>query len=652
MRSSLMTVAGTVLVVMLAAGISAAQTLEEPFATLEEGSETAPDNLSFRPVVSKKTVRPGGTAHVAVEIGIADGFWVYGPYAAGVQVPAQSLTVKPGPTKLQVGEAVFSGTHEHVTDFPDGSKDVHNVYEGKGYVWVPVTVPADLPAGEHELSLRVEGQLCSPQVCIQVDTVVKAVIRVGDADEATPDWAGPLSDGLTKAKTADQWKTVLTSKTIDIELFRGGDMANMGALTGLAVAWLAGLLLNIMPCVLPVLPLRLLTLLNQAGQSRRRFIALGLAFAFGVFLFFVAIAGANAGLKMAIGYTLKWGDLFRHPEIVTGLALLLTALAANMFGVFELHLPGRVAEARTGSGVAGAVGMGFLVAVLATPCSGAVLAGAFTWAQLKPLWIGTLALMMMGAGMATPHAVIAFFPQIVSRLPRAGAWTGLFKQFVGFVLLMIVAWMIGTLAPGSTIGWVLAFAVVLGMCLWMWGQWVGYTTPPVRKWLARSAAVVLAVTAGVVMLSPSGTLTRWLYDADSGDVQSAPLKMKAFDQLAFDQARSEDKTVLVKFTANWCVECKWVQMNVYDRPAVSQGLRKRGVVVFEGDVTNRDMPADKMLYDQLGQSGPPLTVIFPPGNKPAIVLRGGFNKDDLFQALDQAQQAPSDTVTSDDNPPD
>jgi thiol:disulfide interchange protein DsbD len=364
-----------------------------------------------------------------------------------------------------------------------------------------------------------------------------------------------------------------------------------------------------------------------------------LAFAFGVFLFFVAIAGANAGLKMAAGYTLKWGDLFRHPEIVTGLALLLTALAANMFGVFELTLPGRVAEARAGSGAIGAIGMGFLVAVLATPCSGAVLAGAFAWAQLQPLWIGTVALMMMGVGMAAPHAVIAFFPQIVSRLPRAGAWTGLFKQFVGFVLLVIVAWLVGMLAPGSNVGWVLAFAVVLGMCLWMWGQWVGYTTPPVRKWIARSGAVVLAVLAGAVMLSPSGTWARWLHSLQGGTSITSPLKMMTFDPTAIDQARQGRRPVLVKFTADWCVECKLVQMRVYDRPTVSQALRDRRVVVFKGDVTRRDMPAGRMLYHQLGQSGPPLTVIFPPGRGPALLLRGAFGKDTLLQALDYAEQA-------------
>ncbi|HUU23853.1 MAG TPA: cytochrome c biogenesis protein CcdA [Phycisphaerae bacterium] len=625
--------------IALSVAIAPAQT-PSPFADFGGGPGADSHPLALRTIVSKTTVTPGGTLHVAVRIGVAESFYVYGPYAGGT---ARNLTVRAETSALRPGEPLYAPTRRHVTAFPNGTQDINYVYETTGTVWVPVAVPANLPTGRYDLPLLVEGQLCTEDSCIAVDEKLTAPITVGDADVDSPDWTADLRDGLARAKTAEQWKAALTAppdkaelEPIQYEVFGGSDVAEKGVLTGLGLAWLAGLLLNIMPCVLPVLPLRLLTLLNQAGQSRRRFVGLGLAFAFGVFLFFVAIGAANAGLKSVFDYSLTWGDLFRHPEIVTGLALLLTALAANMFGLFELTLPGRVAEARAGAGVLGAVGMGFLVAVLATPCSGAVLAAAFTWAQFQPLWVGTVALATMGLGMAAPHALIAFFPQIVSRLPRAGAWTGLFKDFVGFVLLMIAAWLIGSLAPTSNVGWVLGFAVVLGMCLWMWGKWVGYTTPPRRKWAARIAAVVLAVAAGTLMLSPPGTWTRWFYSL-TGD-KGAPLKMIPFNRAEIKQARQRDKTVLVKFTANWCAECKIVQMTVYDRPAVAEALHQRGVMVFEGDVTTRDMPAGGMLYHQLGQSGPPLAAIFPPGSDRAILLRGGYDKDDLVRALDYADR--------------
>jgi len=642
-RATVAIVAGVALMAAMGAGQASGQ----PFAALDGGAGSGPEQVSLHPIVSKASVAAGGTVHVAVKLKIAGDSWVYGPYAAGKVVPAISLVVKAAPSPLQASEAVYAPTRKHTTQLGEDLKDEHNVYEGVGYAWVPVTVPADLAPGDYQLPLKVTGQICSAETCISFDQEVVARIRVGAADAASPDWTGDVRDGLAGAKTAGEWKDILTGATraaarplkpIEYEVYGGSDSASYGLWTGLGLAILAGLMLNIMPCVLPVLPLRLLTLLDQAGQSRRRFIGLGLAFALGVLLFFVGLAVANAALKTVFNYSLTWGDLFRHPEIVTGLALLLVALAANMFGLFELTLPGRVAEARAGTGALGAVGMGFLVAVLATPCSGAVLAAAFTWAQLQPLWIGTMALVVMGVGMALPHGVIAFFPQIVSRLPRAGAWTGLFKDFVGFVLLMIAAWLVGNLAPESNVAWVLAFAVVLGMCLWMWGKWVGYTTPPVRKWATRSAAAVLAVGAGVAMLSPSGTLPGW-YFALAGDKGGAAVEMKPFDRDTIALAQKADKTVLVKFTANWCTECKIVELGVYDQPAVSQALRDRGVVVFEGDVTTRNMPANAMLYDQLGQSGPPLAAIFPAGGKRAVLLRGAYGKEKLLEAIDYAVQA-------------
>ena len=594
---------------------------------------SALDEFSARVVLSHKTVRPGDSLHVAVEMTVAEKFWVYGPVAGGKIVAAQDLTVAAGATRLKVGEVLFSLAHPHVTKFPDGSSDTHNVYEGRGYAYVPVTVPAGLAPGRYELPLQIAGQLCDPSVCMQLAVTITAAVEVGDETLVSPEWAGEIKDGLARARTTRQWREALTTapmetqaappaRRVDFAVFGGTGLADMSLAGGLALAFLAGLILNVMPCVLPVIPLRLLALLNQAKQRRRRFISLGMAFALGIMLFFVGIAAASAALKLALGYILTLSDLFRHPPLVIAMVLLLVAMAANMFDVFTLTVPGRVGEAEPGQGHLGAVGMGFLMGILSTPCSGAVLAAAFAWAQLKPLWIGTLSLVVMGVGMAAPHVVLAFFPQVVSRLPRAGRWTGLFKEFVGFVLLLIAVWLLGTQISEVYLRWVLAYAVVVAMCLWMWGRWVSYDAAAWRKWSVRLSAAAVAVGCGLWMLRPPAPPV---------------LEMRPFDAAEIAAARAADRTVLVKFTAAWCVECKVVDVRVYDKAEVAETLRRRGVLAVKGDVTKDRMPASRMLYDQLGQSGPPLTVIFPPKARPPILLRGAFSTDDLFQALDMAQ---------------
>ena len=371
-----------------------------------------------------------------------------------------------------------------------------------------------------------------------------------------------------------------------------------------------------MPCVLPIIPLRLLALLNQAAGSRRRFVTLALAFAGGIFLFFVALAVLSAVLKVTLAYTLNWGDLFTVPGFVIALGLLLVAMAANLFGVFEVSVPQAIASAHSRGGHVGAAGTGLVMAVLSTPCSFGILAAAFGWAQGQSLALGTAGILMIGVGMAAPHAVLAAFPGVVGRIPAPGRWSELFKHFVGFVLLAIAAWLL-SIQTAVGMGWVLAYAVLLTACLWAWGTWVRFDTPARRRWVVRALAVATAVAGGWWMLS-----------------QPRPLAVtfEPFDPPAIERARAAGRPVLVKFTAGWCGECKIIDWRVYNNAAVARAVRDANAVAMIGDATSRDGAAWKMLRERFGQ-GVPLTVVLPPGDAPPTVLAGLFGPEDLIAAL-------------------
>ena len=260
------------------------------------------------------------------------------------------------------------------------------------------------------------------------------------------------------------------------------------------------------------------------------------------------------------------------------------------------------------------------MAILATPCSFAILALALAWAQLQPLWLGTLTILLIGVGMASPHALLTAVPNLLSALPKPGAWMEKLKQTMGFVLLPVAIWLIGTLTSDSYVVWVIAYAVVVVFGLWIWGTWVRYDAPLRRKVIVRGLAVAMVVLAGWWMLRPALPLA----------VQFEP-----FDAERIASAGRDDTPVLVKFTASWCLSCKWVDATIYDDPAVAQQLTERGVVAMKADVTNHGSAASKFLAANFG-GAPPLTVIYPPYSRPPILLEGKFSQAELTEALGAA----------------
>ena len=640
------------LTISLALGVAAAPSLgQAPGGPLDDPLlppfETRKEALTAQAIVSHATVAAGGKAHVALQLTVAEGYWLYGPVAGGEIVKLTDLAVRAGQSPLTVGAALFGPTTEHVTEFPEGS-DTNNVYEGQTTIFVPVTVPADAKPGPYPIDLTIDWQ-----ACYDIDGVtgclapsekqISATVVVAEETTPSPLWGDVMTTALAQAKPADQWRTALAEAPPKPIVFGAVSRSTLG---WLLAAVIAGLLINIMPCVLPVIPLRLLALFNQAKESRARFVTLGLAFAGGIVLFFAAVAGLNILLRVVFQYKLVQADLFRNIELLTAMVLFLVVLAANMFGVFTVTIPGRVAAVETGHGHVGAAGMGLMMGVLSTPCSFALIAAVLGWAQLQELKLGTLAFLLMGVGMAIPHVVLAGFPGIIAKLPRAGRWTELFRQSVGFVLLGVAVWLLGTRIESVHIRWILGYTVVLAFCLWVWGAWLRFDSDLWKKITVRGSAVALAVVTGWWMLpppmapietQPSAVETASAPAATTQEV-AAWKWMEPFDAWRIAAARAAGKTIVVKFYASWCIECVVVDKKVYQQPDVRAELEARGVLTVKADVTDRDMPANHMLYKQLGQIGPPVTAILPPGGRTPIVLQGVFDKEDLYKALDAAEK--------------
>jgi thiol:disulfide interchange protein DsbD len=385
------------------------------------------------------------------------------------------------------------------------------------------------------------------------------------------------------------------------------------------LALLAGVILNIMPCVLPVIPLKVLSIFEQARESKARCIALGLSFCAGILLFFAVIAVLNIVLRLGYGTVFQWGDHFRNPLFVIAMSLLMVVLALFMFDVFSVTVPSSIAgKAAPHKGFAGSVAMGFLAALLSTPCSFAILTAAFAWAQTQRLPLATLAIMLIGIGMATPYAILTSMPSLLKYLPKPGRWTELFKQAMGFVLLIVAAWLLAAL-PVPRRAPILYFGVILAFCLWMWGGWVSFSAPAARKWTVRIIALVIAVLAGA-----------WLLPAP----EPMHIGWQEYDAASINKAISEQKPVLIDFMADWCLTCKAVEKTVYSRKDIADLIEQRGVLAIKGDTTLEDSPATLDLKNVYHEPGVPVSILLLPGREEPVRFHGLVIGKKLKEALE------------------
>ena len=532
-------------------------------------------------------------------------------YAKAETAPAAGfeLKVEAKSDDFRFGQALFP-KWEIFTD-PTGNKV--EVYAGHFTVFVPMKTKTDKAPTEttvidrSSVRVKISGIACTSMVCLPpFEKMLQAKF----------DWS-----------RRNSWKKISIETPGDadeeVETVKG---AGYSAWFALGLAFVAGLILNIMPCVLPVIPLKVLSIFEQARESKARCIALGLSFCLGILLFFAALAVLNIILRLGYGTVFQWGDHFRNPVFLIAMSLLLVALALFMFGVFTIIVPSSIAgKAGPGKGLAGSVAMGFLAAVLSTPCSFAILTAAFAWAQTQKLPLATIAIMLIGVGMASPYAILTSMPSLLKYLPKAGRWTELFKQAMGFVLLIVAVWLI-TALPALRRDSVLYFAVVLGFCIWMWGGWVSLTTPTVHKWVIRAIAVVITVAAGA-----------WLLP----EPKMAEINWQGYNRALIDQAVEGRRPVLIEFMADWCLTCKAVEKTVYAREDIAELIKRKGVLAVKADTTVKDNPATLALKDVYNEPAVPVSILLIPGQKEPAKLHGlviGAKLEELLKGLPDKEQ--------------
>ena len=419
--------------------------------------------------------------------------------------------------------------------------------------------------------------------------------------------AAPIAAEAVAASTAGQATTVPVTN----------EGAGLSLLPAVAFAVLGGLILNLMPCVFPVLSMKAASLAAHAHEPSHAK-SQGLAFLAGVLATFLLLAGVLLALK-AGGAAIGWGFQLQSPVVVGALALVMLGVALNMSGVFEATLPGQGAGGSLAAkgGLAGAFFTGALAVVVAAPCTAPFMATALGYALTQSAPAALLVFAGLGLGFAAPFVAIAFIPGLLRRIPRPGAWMDTFKHILAFPMYGTAAWLLWvfTLQAGSSaLASLLAAAVLVGFCAWLTG--LGQTSgKPLVPGVAAAAAAVLALACLIVGARQSAPAAAQTASAD-GSAAAAPAEAggseapsQPFTPEKLAELQAAGKPVFVNFTAAWCVTCQVNERLALGAGSVAKALADTGAVYLKADWTNHDSAIAKMLAEH-GRAGVPLYLVY------------------------------------------
>jgi thiol:disulfide interchange protein DsbD len=410
----------------------------------------------------------------------------------------------------------------------------------------------------------------------------------------------------------------------------------------LLYAFIGGLILNIMPCVLPVIALKILGFVGEARSEPRRVRKLGLVYALGVLVSFLALAAIVIGIKTA-GHRAGWGMQFGSPVFVVCLTTFVTLVALNLFGVFEVTLGGRAlnaaGELASKHGAAGAFFNGVLATALATPCTAPFLSVALGFAFAQEASVIVFVFLAVGVGLAAPYVVLSWNPAWLKFLPKPGAWMEKFKIAMGFPMLATAVWLFNLAYGdyGKRVLWLGVFLVVVALAAWIFGEFVqrGRT----RRALALVIALILLIGGYAYALESQLNWRAPITVADTTDsLRNSPngINWQQWSPEAVAQARSAGRPVLVDFTADWCLTCQVNKKTSIEIPSVRAKLKEINAITLLGDYTHFPDAITAEL-NRYNRAGVPLVLVYPKNtDAPPIVLPEILTPGIVLNALDRA----------------
>ena len=594
-------------------------------AQLMPAVDNSPTIVSVDLIADKSAFTPGAVVNVAARFKIEEHWHIY--YKEPGETGRATTVDLKLPDGFVAGEAIWQEPKTY-NDFGYSARG----YEDEMVIIFPVTVPASLTPGE---TVKIEADvtwLACETTCIPGSTTISLELPVvADASLAldTNEDVFVSNDESPGSSVFDQ---DFTLETTDDSLW--------GYVKILFFALVGGFILNFMPCVLPVISLKIMSFVKEAGESRAKIFRMGLAYALGTVSTCLTLALLVITLQLA-GYSVGWGFQFQQPLFLVGMATLVAVMSLGMFDVFMFNPPqgetlGKLSEKK---GMTGAFFTGVVATILATPCSAPFLGTAIGFAFAQPWW-GILAIFAaIGTGLASPYVVLSMNPAWTKFIPKPGNWLNHFKQVMGFVLLMSAVWLLHVLSKqvgsAGVVG-TLTFIVATSFCAWLIGTFAGFTATRSRKIVVWIIAAVISATSFYYFTLDPVVNPPVKEDASVSTVAGNGINWQPFSTALVDKHLNDGKVVFLDFTAEWCTTCKVNEHGTLASDVIADKFKQADVQAIKADWTQND-PVITEVLRKFGKSGVPVYVVMSPHrpNQP-VILPEFLNEQMVVDAIDAA----------------
>ncbi len=434
-------------------------------------------------------------------------------------------------------------------------------------------------------------------------------------------------------------KSMIVDIAIGDESIIAGDIAGMpvfsaGFLLILLFAFTGWLILNLMPCVFPIISIKVMNFMQMAGHKPRLVRMHGLVFGIGVLLSFLVLAGLLLALR-AGGQELGWGFQLQTPAFIAFMTFLMFALGLSLMGVFEIgnSLINAAGKTDTGSGMRGSFFSGILATVLATPCTAPFMGTALGVAITLPATTALMIFASLGIGMAAPYVLLSSFPALMKYMPKPGAWMETFKQILAFPLFATAIWLIwvfGQQTGVDGLARLLIGLLLLSMGIWILNRWRSIEITKGTRLVSR-AFVTLFVIAGFLFSASTQPVS---VQNESGISISYGIEWQDFSNDLVNQHRAEGRNVFIDFTADWCITCKANERVVFSSNRVKDRFEELGFEMVKADWTNRN-PEITQALASFGRNGVPLYVIYSNELDEPMILPELLTPGIVLNALEQ-----------------
>lgn len=577
-------------------------------------------------MVDRTSYLPGEAARLAVVITIEAGWHTNSHTPTYDNLIGTTVELEAPAGWAQPGEPAYPPGEMKTFSFADTPL---SVYDGEVIIVSDLAVPADLAAGTYPIRTTVTYQACDDKMCLAPVTTEETLgLTVGEAGALANE--GVFAAGAAMRDLPGDTR-VADAQAADAQI--GDFPATRGFMGFLLLAFLGGLILNAMPCVLPVLSLKVFGLVKSAEGGRGAIVSGSLATALGILLSFMMLATAAVVARSA-GAAVGWGIQFQNPGFVAGLTVVVLLFTLNLWGLFEVPLPaaiGRLGAAGPREGLAGHLTTGFLATLMATPCSAPFLGTAlgFALTQNTPTTYAMFA--MIGTGMASPYLLLAVAPGLGRLLPRPGPWMRTFRFVMGFLLAATAVWLLYVLSGLVALERLVFFASLLLIAsggIW----WASRAEPFSGRRRARMAAAIVVCVASVAIAARAaeGAPARGLGVAPEDRL----IAWETFDRERAEREAAAGRFVFVDVTADWCLTCKVNERLFLETEEVAGAFERHNVLALRADWTRRDDAIGEFLTS-FNRYGIPFYVMYQPGREP-YVFSELLSKSAILDLLDAA----------------